>query len=217
MAAAGLDALLLTTEPEIRYFTGFLTPFWKSPTRPWFLVIPATGAPVAIIDAAMAGRAVAARKHKPVLMVDIAVPQDIDPAVGELEDVYLYSIDDLQEVVAEGQRNRAAAAEEAMEIIDAQVDQFMGWLEVREANDFIRAIRGHAETERDALLDKSLRRLAAGDDPEKVLGQLANALTNKLLHQPTKVIRDAAGRKDAEVLALARELLGPNDNTAKPD
>jgi len=176
------------------------------------ILIASTGASVAIVDAGMAERAIARRKRRPVLMVDIAVPQDIDPAVGTLQDVYLYNIDDLQEVAAEGQRSRAAAAEEAMEIIDAQVDQFMAWLDARAANDSIRALRGQAETHRDMLLEKGLRRLAAGDDPGQVLGQLANALTNKLIHQPTKSIREAAGRKDLELLVAARKLFEFEDD-----
>ena len=102
-------------------------------------------------------------------MVDIAVPSDIDPKVGELPDVFLYTIDDLQEVVAEGQRNRQAAAREAMDIIDRQVDQFMGWLETLAAGSYIRDMRAGAAGLRDAVLEQGRRRLAAGDSPEAVM------------------------------------------------
>jgi glutamyl-tRNA reductase len=180
------------------------------------IVIASTGAPSAIVDEAMVRTALGGRRRRPMLMVDIAVPQDIEPSVGDLEDVFLYNIDDLQAVVAEGQRNREAAAEEAMEIIDVQVDQFMGWLEARATTNYIREIRNQAESQRDELLNKALKRLAAGEDPEKLLGFVANTLTNKLMHKPTSVIRDAASRSDTQLVEHARRLFGVEDKSHEP-
>lgn len=180
------------------------------------IVIASTGAPNAIVDEAMVRAALSGRRRRPMLMVDIAVPQDIEPGVGDLEDVFLYNIDDLQAVVAEGQRNREAAAEEAMEIIDVQVDQFMGWLETRATTNYIREIRSQAELQRDDLLNKALKRLAAGEDPEKLLGFVAKTLTNKLMHKPTAVIRDAASRSDTQLVESARRLFGVEDKSHEP-
>lgn len=172
------------------------------------IVIASTGAPTTILGPELAQAAIRQRRRRPMLMVDIAVPQDIDPAVADLEDVFLYNVDDLQEIVTEGQRNREAAAEEAMQIINAQVDEFMSWLDARAANDHIRLLRGSAELHRDEILEKTLKRLAAGEAPEKLLQQLASTLTNKLLHHPTATIREAAARKDNQVLEHSKRLFG---------
>ncbi|HEB67384.1 MAG TPA: glutamyl-tRNA reductase, partial [Gammaproteobacteria bacterium] len=151
------------------------------------------------------------RKHRPIFMVDIAVPRDIEPEVGELSDVYLYTVDDLQAVIEEGQRTRAQAAEQAEEIIDTQVEHYMGWLRSLQAVETIRHFREQAERIRDDALASARRQLAAGKDADAVMNELARTLTNKLIHQPTVQMNRAAfeGRKD--FLDHARELFNLKD------
>jgi glutamyl-tRNA reductase len=134
------------------------------------------------------------RKHRPVFMVDIAVPRDIDPAVGELEDVYLYTVDDLQEIIQENLQSRQAAAKQAEEIVDIQVNHFMAWLRAQDSANSIRALRHQAETLRDEAHARALRQLQQGKDPAEVLSYLANTLTNKLIHAPIVSLREAGAQ-----------------------
>ncbi|HEB58301.1 MAG TPA: glutamyl-tRNA reductase [Gammaproteobacteria bacterium] len=175
------------------------------------IVISSTASPLPILGKGMVERALRQRKHRPMFMVDIAVPRDIEPEAGELNDVYLYTVDDLHAVIEENRRSRAAAAAEAEEIIDNQVEQFMGWLRSLDAVQTIRHYREQAEHIRDDTLADARRQLAAGKDPEEVLNELARLLTSRLIHSPTAQLNRAAfeGRKD--VLAIARELLDLKD------
>ena len=161
----------------------------------------------------MAKRALKSRKHRPVFMVDIAVPRDIDPAVAELEDVYLYTVDDLQEVIKENLSSRQQAANQAEEIIDVQVARFMAWLRAQDAVSTIRDYRQRAERNRDQVLAKAQQMLANGRPPQQVLDFLAHTLTNKLTHEPSVKIRQAAENGDAELLQAALELF----NLSKDD
>jgi glutamyl-tRNA reductase len=146
------------------------------------------------------------RKHRPVFMVDIAVPRDIDPAVARFEDIYLYSVDDLQQVIDENLKSREEAARQAEEIIDVQVERFMSWLRAQDAVSSIRGYRERAEAHRDEVLAKASHMLANGRDPEQVLQFLANTLTNKLTHVPSVQIRQAAETGDPLVLQAALRL-----------
>ncbi len=139
------------------------------------------------------------------------MPRDIEPAVGRLEDVYLYSIDDLQEVIQENLKSREQAAAQAEEIIDIQVDRFMAWLRGQDAVASIRRFRSRAEQERDRLLDKARQQLAAGQPPDKVLQQLANSLTNTLIHGPTTRLRQAGEEGRLDLLQAASELFRLKD------
>jgi len=172
------------------------------------LVISSTASPTPILDRPTVAQALRARRRRPMLMVDIAVPRDIDPEVAQLEDVYLYTVDDLEAVIEENRRVRREAAEEAEEIIDAEVSHFMGWLQAQEAVPAIREYRSAAEAVRDEVLAKAQRLLARGATPEEAMQFLARTLTNKLAHRPCVQLRQAgsAGRRD--VLAAAREILG---------
>ena len=140
-------------------------------------------------------------------MVDIAVPRDIDPAVAELEDIYLYTVDDLQEVIQENLQSRQQAALQAEEIIDVQVERFMAWLRSQGAVSTIRDYRQQAARQRDEVLEKARHMLANGKDPQQVLEFLAHTLTNKLTHEPSVQIRQAAECGNAELLQAALELL----------
>ncbi len=170
------------------------------------IVIASTGSPDTVLRLEDAQRAMRARKRRPVFMVDIAVPLDIDSAVGTLEDVYLYTVDDLHDVIEDNLRSREDAARQAEEIIDQHVGRFMSWLGTREVLATIRAFRGGAEEARDAVLEKARRRLAAGVPADEVMDYLAYTLTNKLLHTPTVQIRDAGAGARHELIAAARTL-----------
>jgi glutamyl-tRNA reductase len=159
-----------------------------------------------VVSKAMVKQALKGRKHRPVFMVDIGVPRDIDPAVAELEDIYLYSVDDLQEVIQENLKSREQAAHQAEEIIDVQVERFMAWLRAQGAVSTIRDYRDSAKQHRDKVLLKARHMLAAGRDPEQVLDFLAHTLTNKLTHQPSVKMRQAAENGNAELLDAALEL-----------
>jgi glutamyl-tRNA reductase len=129
------------------------------------------------------------RRHRPIFMVDLAVPRDIEPEVAELDDVFLYTIDDLGTIVAENLDARRSAVEQAEAIIDTQVGQFMRWMKVRETVPLIRQLREHAEETRRQELDRALKALARGEDPAVVLESLSQVLTNKLLHAPTQALK----------------------------
>ncbi len=178
------------------------------------VVIASTGSPQAILHLDQVREAIRARRRRPMFIVDIAVPQDVDPAVGSLEDVYLYTVDDLQSVVQENQRSRHEAALEAEEIVDAQVDRFMGWLGTRGVTDTIIGVRRGAQAQRDEVLRRARRMLAAGADPEEALAYLAHTLTNKMLHAPTVSIRRAGARSEEELVDAARTLFDLDDTPA---
>ena len=173
------------------------------------IVVSSTARPGFVIGLADVQAALEERRHKPMLMLDLAVPRDIDPAIAALEDVYLYSIDDLRQVVEENFRAREAEAADARRIIDAEVDAFMSGLKVREAVPAIRELRGQAEAARDALLTAARRQLAAGQSPDAVLEQFAAALTNRLLHAPSAALREAAEKGDASLADAAARLFRP--------
>jgi glutamyl-tRNA reductase len=177
------------------------------------IIIASTASQLPILGKGAVERALKLRKHRPMFMVDIAVPRDIEPEVGSLDDVYLYTVDDLHEVIEEGRNSREEAAKQAEEIIENQVDHFMGWLRSLKGVDTIVAFREQAEQKRDEQLAQAQKQLAAGKDPEQVMNELARTLTNKLIHEPSAQLNQAAysGRKD--LLDNARELfnLEPKD------
>jgi len=177
------------------------------------ILITSTGAPEPIIRRADIEKAATGRRRHPVFVADIAVPRDVESSAGELEDVYLYTVDDLQDVIEEGRRSRQEAAEQAERLIDRQVDVLMGWLRARDVAGMIRDYRGQAEATRDEVLRRARARLEKGDDPHKTLDFLANSLTNKLIHTPTSELRRAGADGLTELLASARVLLGLPDST----
>jgi len=143
------------------------------------IVVTSTASPLPIIGKGMVERALKARRHRPMLMVDLAVPRDVEAEVGRMDDVFLYSVDDLGKVVQEGLDQRAGAVTKAEEIIDAKVIDFMHWLGGREAVPTIRALRDQAERARRHEVERALRLLHKGESPEKVLETLSQTLTNK--------------------------------------
>ena len=181
------------------------------------IVISSTASQLPILGKGAVESALKQRRHKPIFMVDIAVPRDIEPEVGELDDVYLYTVDDLHEVVAENLKSRQGAAQAAEEMVAGGVNDFMARLRELAAVDVLRAYRQQGERLRDEELQKAQRLLANGGNAEDVLMQLARGLTNKLLHAPSVQLKklSAEGRLDA--LAMAQELFALNEGaTDKP-
>ncbi len=172
------------------------------------IVIASTAADLPVLGKGMIETAIRARRRKPMLLVDIAVPRDIESQVGELDDVFLYTIDDLAEIVAENRRSRAEAAEQAERIIAQGVDAWLRDLRSQEAVATVKAYRSHAEQIREQELARHLKRLQRGDDPAEVLGRLAHSLTNKLIHTPSRQLREAGAEGRDEVIVHGRRLLG---------
>jgi len=170
------------------------------------IVITCTASQLPIVGLGMVERAVKARKHRPIFMVDLGVPRDVEAEVGELDDVFLYSVDDLAQIVQEGLGNRQQAAEEAEAIIDVRVAHFMHWLETREAVPTIRALRDQAERVRRHELEKALKALQRGENPQAIIEHLSNALTNKFLHAPSHALNTASGEDRATIEALLQQL-----------
>lgn len=170
------------------------------------IVISSTASPLPILGKGSVESAIKARKHRPILMVDIAVPRDIETEVGELDDVYLYTVDDMQEIIQEGLKSRQAAAEQAEEIIDTQVAHFMSWIRSLSAVSTIRGVREQASHLRDAELHHALQLIQSGKSPQEVLELFAHRLTNKLIHAPSVQLKQAGYDGRTELLDAAREL-----------
>ncbi|EOX3389624.1 glutamyl-tRNA reductase [Vibrio cholerae] len=175
------------------------------------IVISSTASPLPIIGKGMVESALKARRHQPMLLVDIAVPRDIEPQVGKLNDAYLYSVDDLQSIVDSNIEQRKVEAIQAEAIVSEESATFMSWMRSLQAVDSIRDYRKQANEVREELLNKSLQALAAGGDPEKLLIELSNKLTNKLIHTPTRALQTAAEQGEPAKLAVIRQSLGLDD------
>ncbi|NNG12449.1 MAG: glutamyl-tRNA reductase [Halobacteria archaeon] len=170
------------------------------------IVISSTGSPTYILDKVMVSKALRKRKHRPVFMVDIAVPGDIARDIAELDDVYFYTVDDLQEVIKENLKSRQDAAEQAEEIIDVQVEHFMSWVRSLDAVPAVRAYREHAEAVGTQELEKASRQLASGKDPQEVMESLTRNLINKLAHEPSVNLRQAIVDGQTGLLDAVRSL-----------
>ena len=180
------------------------------------IVIASTASPLPVLGKGTVERALKKRKHRPMFMVDIAVPRDIEPEVGTLSDVYLYTIDDLQGVIDEGLRSRQAAALEAEEIVSFHSEEFMAWVRSLDAANVIQDYRHRAEVLRDDVLERAKRQLDAGKPAADVLTFLAHTLTNKLLHAPSTRLRQAAREGEADILEAANELFALDPLRAAP-
>ncbi|MDB5904392.1 MAG: hemA [Betaproteobacteria bacterium] len=167
------------------------------------IVVCSTAAPLPLIGKGLVESAVKARKHRPMLMFDLAVPRDIEAEVGTLGDVFLYTVDDLGKLAREGLDVRQNAVAQAEVIIENHVTEFMHWLGSRDVVPAIRSMRDAAERSRRHELERAQRRLAKGEDPQRVLDELSRALTNKLMHAPTHALNHA---DDEEREALAATL-----------
>ena len=175
------------------------------------VVIASTASREPIVTRAAVAEALRERRRRPMLLLDLAVPRDIDPEVASLDDVYLYSIDDLGAVIEENLRSRREAAREADAIIELSVEHFLGWWRALSDQGVLRQLRAQGEAAREAALAKAREQLAAGKPAEEVLAQLAHALTNKLLHAPSANLRAAALRGEQEVVRAAERLFATSD------
>ena len=126
--------------------------------------------------------------------------------MAELDDVFLYTVDDLKQVIDDNLRSRQAAASEAEAIIELQVEHYLAWRRALAVRNPLATLRSDAEAQRDATLDKARALLASGRTPEQALEFLAHTLTNKLLHAPSANLRAAALRGDVELLRAAETL-----------
>jgi glutamyl-tRNA reductase len=172
------------------------------------ILIASTAADLPILGKGMVESALKARRRRPMFMVDIAVPRDIEPQVGELDDVFLYTVDDLADIIAENRRAREHAAQDAEQIIEQGVSAYLRDVRARAASETVRAYRSLAEAQAEEELERALKRLRAGEAPEAVLQRFSRSLTNKLTHLPTARLREASAAGRHEVVAHGRRLLG---------
>lgn len=175
------------------------------------IVITSTASQLPILGKGAVERALKLRKYKPMFMVDLAVPRDIEPEVGDLRDVYLYTVDDLQSVIHENIKSREGAAEEAEILIEAGVAHFIRRLRELESVDVLKVYRGRSEKIRDEELLKAQRAIARGENVEETMNQLARSITNKLLHGPSLKIKEASHKDHKEMLAWIQDLFELND------
>lgn len=174
------------------------------------IVVSSTASQLPILGKGRVESAIKKRKHKPMFMVDLAVPRDIEAEVEQLQDIYLYTIDDLQNTINESMNSRRQAAEQAEEIIDTQVEHFLAWLRSQGSQSTIRDYRLQAEQIRNETLQKALATLRSNDNPEEVITRLAHTLTNKLIHTPSIQIRQAGENERHDLVAAAREIFKLN-------
>jgi glutamyl-tRNA reductase len=172
------------------------------------ILISSTASPDLVVTLEQMRKAIRTRKRRPIFAVDIAVPRDIDPAVRDLDDVYLYSIDDLNRVIVEGQSSREAAAVDANRILDEETQRYLSIERGKEVAPIITALRDHGDTLRADVLEQARRRLAKGADSDEVLEFVTASLLKKLLHQPSVRLREAGETADFEFIEVARELFG---------
>ncbi|GGX52261.1 glutamyl-tRNA reductase [Undibacterium squillarum] len=170
------------------------------------IIVSCTASSLPIIGLGLMERVVRARRHRPVFMVDLAVPRDIEPEVGKLDDVFLYTVDDLGSVVQTGIENRQAAVAQAEAIIENRVRSFMHWMDGRAIVPVIQDLHESSEQLRLAELDRARRMLARGDDAEQVLEALSRGLTAKFLHGPQQALHQASGDDRARLASLLPQL-----------
>ncbi|WP_299880931.1 glutamyl-tRNA reductase [uncultured Cocleimonas sp.] len=171
------------------------------------IVISSTAAPMPIIGKGTVEAALKKRKHKPIFMVDIAVPRDIEEEVGELDDIYLYTVDDLQSVIEDNMKSRQEAALQGEEMIAEEVESFMGWMRAQDQMSLIKSYRDKISTIQDETLDKALKLLKNGSTADEALSFLAHTLTNKLAHDATVAMNKAAHSGDHKLLEASDKLL----------
>lgn len=170
------------------------------------IVISSTASQLPILGKGAVERALKQRTRRPMFMIDIAVPRDIEPEVANLEDVYLYCVNDLHDIIDDNLQSRREAAQQAEEIIDTHVEHFMAWVRTQDAVPVITAIRERAEYESEQLLTKAKKQLKQGQPAEQVVSELARTLTKKLLHEPSRQLRQSGIDTDNNLVEAARSL-----------
>jgi len=170
------------------------------------IVISSTGSTLPIIGKGMVEHALSKRKHQPIFMVDLAVPRDIEEQVADLDDVFLYTVDDLHSIIAQNMENRRKAALEAESIVNTQSTSFMSWLRGLNTQDTVVSYRKQCLESRNQLLEKALVQLRNDKDPEAVVAELATKLTNKFMHAPTSALQNAAQGGELDKLIYLRDI-----------
>jgi glutamyl-tRNA reductase len=168
------------------------------------LVIACTASPAAILTAPMFKSALQSRRHRPIFALDLSVPRNIDPASAELRDLFLYTIDDLHAIIESAQQERIKALQQAASIVEAEVTAFERWLRLQNTNTTLKVLRQRAQAQRDQLMAQARADLEHGRDPEEVIKRFGHRLVNRLLHEPSVRLRQAAESADEDLLAAAR-------------
>jgi glutamyl-tRNA reductase len=181
------------------------------------IVFSATASRAPILHREQVAAALSQRRHRPMLLLDLAVPRDIAADVGGLTDAFLYTVDDLERVVEDNRRSRREAADAAEAIVDLQVARFRETLLASQHVEPLRRLRAHGEQARASVLARARQQLASGQDPQAVLDFLAHTLTNRLLHAPTAALRMAALQGDADLVRAAEKLFPPGDAEPSSD
>ncbi|WP_410014964.1 glutamyl-tRNA reductase [Sodalis sp. C49] len=172
------------------------------------IIISSTASTLPIIGKGMVERAMKQRRNQPMLLVDIAVPRDIEPDVGKVPNAYLYTVDDLQAIIEKNLAQRQSAAVQAETIVAQECLDFMGWLRAQSAVETIRDFRSQADSLRAEIEERAVAAIRLGADPEAVIRDMAHRLTNRLIHAPTKSLQQAARDGDVERLQILRDSLG---------
>jgi glutamyl-tRNA reductase len=188
----GATAIMLNEVPELLH--------------QYDIVVTCTASSLPILGKGLLERVVKARRHAPVFIVDLAVPRDVEPEVGKLDDVFLYSVDDLSNIVKGNLQIRQESVVQAEQMIATQAESFLRWLEGRAVVPTITALHGHHDQMRAAELERARRLLVGGTPPEQVLELLARGLTNKFLHAPTQALNQAGDAERAELVALFQRI-----------
>lgn len=170
------------------------------------IVFSATASREPILHREQVADALCKRRHRPMLLLDLAVPRDIAPDVADLQDVFLYTVDDLERVIEDNRRSRREAADAAETIVEMQVARYIETMNASAHHGSLKQLRAHGEAAREESLAKAHQLLAAGHDPAMVMQQLAHTLTNRLLHAPTAALREAALNGDADIVRAAERL-----------
>jgi len=177
------------------------------------IVLICTASPLPLIGRGATERAIKLRRHRPMVMVDLSVPRNIEPEVSRISDVFLYTIDDLEKIVSTGLESRQAAVAEAEALIETNADTFNHWLDYRETVPTIRQLRTHAEDLRMQELAHANRLLARGESPEVILEILSRRLTNKFLHGPSRFLNQAGSGQTAQTIQTIQQIFQlPSDN-----
>ncbi|MEO8302866.1 MAG: glutamyl-tRNA reductase [Betaproteobacteria bacterium] len=170
------------------------------------IIVTCTASTLPILGKGLLERVIKARRHAPIFIVDLAVPRDVEPEAADLDDVFLYSLDDLMNIVKDNLQVRKEAVVQAEEMITAQAESFLRWLEGRTVVPTITALHGHHDALRAAELERARKLLAGGTPPGEVMELLARGLTNKFLHAPTQALNQAGDAERAELVAMFEKI-----------
>ncbi len=175
------------------------------------IVVSSTNSQLPLLGKGAVEKAFRQRRHRPMLLVDLAVPRDIEAEVGEVPDAYLYTIDDIRGVIDDSVRSRNEAANQAEQIIDRGVKEYLDHVRSLSAVSTLKSFRGQAEAVRHAELEKARRALEKGGQVDNVLDALSRGITNKLIHSPTVKMKQASAQGREELMELIRELYDLDD------